>query len=126
MSGELTKRIQETEISSFHDVNNAQDELDMQITEPLEKVRNNIIAKRTECEVLLEEAAAAEKLTERAAKIDRVTAREATQDARAKAENTSSSNVGARRTVHNSGLRLRMAKMDLPGFSGKMKDYPSF
>ena len=67
MSGELTKRIQETEISSFHDVNNAQDELDTQITEPLEKQRKDIIAKRIECKVLLEEAAAAERLTDRAA-----------------------------------------------------------
>ena len=62
MSGELTKRIQETEISSFHDVNNAQDELDTRITEPLEKLRKDIIAKRIECKVLLEEAAAAERL----------------------------------------------------------------
>ena len=96
LSEELTRKLQETEIGSFDDLTTAQDELDVEFDGPMEKARTDIIAKRTECEVLLEEAAAAERVTERSAEIARATAREDAQDDRAAAVSAFTPGVGAR------------------------------
>ena len=110
-SEELTRKLQETGISDFDDLTTAQDDLDLEFDGPLEKARIDIIAKRTECEVLFEEAAAAERATERSAEIARATAREEAQDDRAAAVSALVSGVGARRGSHSSGLRLKVAKI---------------
>ena len=98
-SEELTRKLQETGIRDFDDLTTAQDDLDVEFDGPLEKARIDIIAKRTECEVLFEETAAAERATERSAEITRATARKEAQENRAieiSALTTSAVGVGAR------------------------------
>ena len=103
--------------------------MDTKFEGPLETARLQIIVKRTEYKVLFEENAAFAKTNERLAEISRATAREEAQAERAAAREaltTTAGGVGARRGSSSSGLRIKVAKMDPPHFSGKMKDYPSF
>ena len=128
-SKELTAKLNETGLFDFDDLTAAQEDVDTEFEGPLETARIHIITKRTECKVLFEETAAIAKANERFAEIARATAREEAQEERATAREaltTAAGGVGARRGSNSSGSRIKVAKMDPPRFSGKMKDYPSF